>query len=66
VRNHRLWELYLTSRANFRADHVHDDAEDIEHLLDEETVRQLEERLDFPARDPHGKTIPKLEKEGSA
>ncbi len=59
VRNHRLWELYLTSRANYRPDHVHDDAEEMEHVLDEETVRMLERRLDFPERDPHGKAIPR-------
>ncbi|GIT38310.1 MAG: hypothetical protein Ct9H300mP7_2310 [Verrucomicrobiota bacterium] len=33
VRNHRLWELYLTNEANIAADHVHDDAEQIEHVL---------------------------------
>lgn len=59
VRNHRLWELYLTNRANYRPDHVHDDAEEMEHVLDEETVRMLERRLDFPEQDPHGKTIPR-------
>jgi ABC-type Mn2+/Zn2+ transport system permease subunit/Mn-dependent DtxR family transcriptional regulator len=59
VRNHRLWELYLTERANFRADHVHEDAEEIEHVLGEETVRLLERRLGYPERDPHGKTIPR-------
>ncbi|RYD80691.1 MAG: ABC transporter [Verrucomicrobiaceae bacterium] len=58
VRNHRLWELYLTNTANFQADHVHDDAEQIEHMLGEETVRQLERLLNFPVRDPHGKPIP--------
>jgi ABC-type Mn2+/Zn2+ transport system permease subunit/Mn-dependent DtxR family transcriptional regulator len=61
IRNHRLWELYLTERANFRADHVHDDAEEIEHFLDEDTVRLLEQRLDFPERDPHGREIPKAD-----
>jgi ABC-type Mn2+/Zn2+ transport system permease subunit/Mn-dependent DtxR family transcriptional regulator len=60
IRNHRLWELYLTEQANYRADHVHDDAEEIEHLLDEEKVRMLEQRLDFPERDPHGREIPKV------
>lgn len=60
VRNHRLWELYLTSAANYPADHVHDDAEKIEHLLGEETVRQLERRLDFPQQDPHGREIPSV------
>jgi manganese/zinc/iron transport system permease protein len=60
VRNHRLWELYLTNAANFEADHVHDDAERIEHVLGEEIVRQLERRLEFPNTDPHGKPIPSL------
>ena len=60
VRNHRLWELYLTNEAEFEADHVHEDAEKIEHVLGEETVRQLERLLDFPRTDPHGKLIPSL------
>jgi len=60
VRNHRLWELYLTHSAHYAADHVHDDAEVIEHVLGEDTVRQLERLLDFPERDPHGKLIPSL------
>lgn len=60
VRNHRLWELYLTNAAHYESDHVHDDAEVIEHLLGEETVARLEKRLNFPARDPHGKLIPSI------
>lgn len=58
VRNHRLWELYLTNAAHVSPDHVHDDAEVIEHILGEQTVRQLEKRLNFATRDPHGKLIP--------
>lgn len=58
VRNHRLWELYLTNEADIRADHVHEDAEVIEHMLGENVVRRLERHLDFPALDPHGKVIP--------
>lgn len=60
VRNHRLWELYLTNAAQIAADHVHEDAEKIEHVLGEETVRQLEKRLAGITRDPHGKPIPTL------
>ncbi|MDQ8180888.1 metal ABC transporter permease [Pelagicoccus sp. SDUM812005] len=60
VRNHRLWELYLTNQAEYEPDHVHDDAEVIEHILGEETVRHLERLLDYPAEDPHGKLIPSL------
>ena len=41
VRNHRLWELYLTNEARYAPDHVHDDAEKIEHVLGEETVRRI-------------------------
>jgi len=60
VRNHRLWELYLTNEAQIASDHVHDDAEKIEHVLGEEVVRQLERRLKYARRDPHGKPIPGL------
>jgi ABC-type Mn2+/Zn2+ transport system permease subunit/Mn-dependent DtxR family transcriptional regulator len=61
VRNHRLWELYLTHAASFSPDHVHDQAEEIEHVLGEETVRQLARRLDFPKTDPHGRPIPSVD-----
>ncbi|MFC5049458.1 iron chelate uptake ABC transporter family permease subunit [Rubritalea spongiae] len=60
VRNHRLWELYLTDLANYEADHVHDDAEKIEHILGADAVRRLERDLDFPEFDPHGKPIPSV------
>jgi Mn-dependent DtxR family transcriptional regulator len=42
----------------FGSDHVHDDAEKIEHVLGEDLVRQLERRLEYPETDPHGKKIP--------
>ncbi len=61
VRNHRLWELYLTNAAHIAADHVHEDAEVIEHILGEETVLKLEKRLNHARRDPHGKLIPGLQ-----
>ncbi len=58
VRNHRLWELYLTQRARFATDHVHEDAEKMEHLLSEENVRRMAEQLGNPTADPHGRPIP--------
>jgi manganese/zinc/iron transport system permease protein len=60
VRNHRLWELYLTNEAHIAPDHVHDDAEKIEHVLGEEVVRALERTLDHATVDPHGRPIPGL------
>jgi manganese/zinc/iron transport system permease protein len=61
VRNHRLWELYLTNEAMYQADHVHDDAELVEHLLGEEAIRRLEAELGYPETDPHGRPIPGVE-----
>lgn len=58
VRNHRLWELYLTNAAQIAADHVHEDAEKIEHVLGDEVVRELEKKLQYATRDPHGRIIP--------
>jgi ABC-type Mn2+/Zn2+ transport system permease subunit/Mn-dependent DtxR family transcriptional regulator len=58
VRNHRLWELFLTQEANLASDHVHADAEYIEHVLPKDVLRKLEQMLDSPAADPHGRPIP--------
>ncbi|HSI35687.1 MAG: metal ABC transporter permease [Phycisphaerae bacterium] len=59
VRNHRLWELFLTQEAHLAADHVHRDAEHIEHVLPRDVIARLEQMLDHPAADPHGRAIPK-------
>ena len=56
-----MWELYLTNEARIAPDHVHDDAEIIEHVLGEETVRQLERTLNHAKEDPHGRQIPGLQ-----
>ncbi|HEX6900041.1 MAG TPA: iron chelate uptake ABC transporter family permease subunit [Thermoanaerobaculia bacterium] len=58
VRKHRLWELYLTRRLELPSDHVHRDAEAMEHALSDDAVLRLEELLGFPAADPHGRPIP--------
>lgn len=61
IRNHRLWELYLNRAADYADDHVHDDAELMEHYLSEGLVDRLDQRLDYPRVDPHGRTIPSKE-----
>jgi manganese/zinc/iron transport system permease protein len=58
VRNHRLWELFLTQEAHLASDHVHADAEYIEHVLPKDVLAKLEAMLDHPREDPHGKAIP--------
>lgn len=46
VRRHRLWELYLTHKADLKADHVDRDADDIEHFLTPDLVARLERLLE--------------------
>jgi manganese/zinc/iron transport system permease protein len=58
VRFHRLWELYLTNRLNFKEDHIHGTAETIEHLITPEIEKELLKELQFPTADPHNKNIP--------
>jgi manganese/zinc/iron transport system permease protein len=58
VKIHRLWELYLTTELNIAPDHVHDDADTIEHLLTPELEAELERVLNYPRVDPHKSEIP--------
>lgn len=58
VRKHRIWEVYLSRRLELPSDHVHRDAEAMEHALTEAAVTDLEEALGFPEVDPHGSRIP--------
>ncbi|GAA4429353.1 manganese ABC transporter permease MntC [Pontibacter saemangeumensis] len=58
VRLHRLWELYLTQYLHLASDHVHEDAETIEHIITPELEQKLMEELSFPVLDPHSSKIP--------
>ncbi|HRJ30163.1 MAG TPA: iron chelate uptake ABC transporter family permease subunit [Cyclobacteriaceae bacterium] len=58
VKIHRLWELYLTTYMHIAPDHVHEDAETIEHLLTPELEERLEQQLGYPKVDPHKSEIP--------
>ncbi len=58
VKMHRLWELYLTTHLRIAPDHVHDDADTIEHLLTPELEAELERILNYPKTDPHASEIP--------
>ena len=58
VKMHRLWELYLTTHLHIAPDHVHDDADTIEHVLTPELEAELEAVLNYPRTDPHKSEIP--------
>ena len=59
TRLHRLWELYLTKYLRIAPDHVHEDADTIEHVITPELEARLEELLEYPTSDPHQSEIPK-------
>ncbi len=58
VRNHRLLELFLHEKLGFRWDEVHDEADRLEHAINEATAARIDAALGHPARDPHGHAIP--------
>jgi len=58
VRRHRLWEVFLVEKLNFKWDEVHDIAEELEHIRSAELIERLDEFLAFPKNDPHGDPIP--------
>jgi len=58
IRNHRLWEVFLVEKLNFKWDEVHDLAEDLEHIKSKKLTDQLDAFLEFPKYDPHGDPIP--------
>jgi DtxR family Mn-dependent transcriptional regulator len=58
IRKHRLWEVFLVNKLNFKWSEVHQIAEQLEHIDSEDMVDRLDQFLDFPAFDPHGDPIP--------
>ena len=51
LRRHLLWEHYLVRHVDIQPDHVHDDAESTEHLIDADLEQRLMELLPSDAAD---------------
>jgi len=58
IRKHRLWELFLVEKLNFRWDEVHEIAEELEHIQSDLLIERLDNFLGYPKTDPHGDPIP--------
>lgn len=58
TRRHRLWEAWLAENLRLPDDHLHDDAEAMEHVIGPEVEDQLARDLNKPSADPHGREIP--------
>jgi DtxR family Mn-dependent transcriptional regulator len=63
LRRHRLIELFLVQVLGMRWDEVHEDAEQLEHVVSERLIERIDELLGHPEVDPHGDPIPSREGE---
>src|ERR1700681_3842911 len=61
LRRHRLVELFLVQVMGMSWAEVHDEAEQLEHVVSERLIQRIDERLGRPTRDPHGDPIPTAE-----
>ncbi|MCI5056435.1 MAG: metal-dependent transcriptional regulator [Flavobacteriales bacterium] len=58
IRKHRLWEVFLVEKLQFKWDEVHEVAEQLEHVISPKLIDSLDQFLGFPKKDPHGDPIP--------
>ena len=58
IRKHRLWEVFLVEKMNYKWDEVHELAEQLEHIESTDLVDRLDSFLGSPSFDPHGDPIP--------
>jgi len=58
LRRHRLVELFLVRVMGMSWAEVHDEAEQLEHVVSERLIARIDEMLGRPTHDPHGDPIP--------
>jgi len=58
VRKHRLIETFLEQILQLDEQFIHEEAERLEHVVSDQLIHCIDERLGFPKVDPHGAAIP--------
>src|SRR6187401_2731884 len=58
LRRHRLIELFLVRVMGYSWDEVHEEAEQLEHVVSDRLIDRMDEMLGRPEVDPHGDPIP--------
>ena len=58
LRRHRLVELFLVQVMGMSWAEVHEEAEQLEHVVSERLIERIDEMLGRPTHDPHGDPIP--------
>jgi DtxR family Mn-dependent transcriptional regulator len=61
LRRHRLIELFLVRFMGYAWDEVHEEAEQLEHVVSDRLIERIDEMLGRPETDPHGDPIPNSE-----
>ena len=61
LRRHRLVELFLVKVMGMSWAEVHEEAEQLEHVVSERLIERIDEMLGRPTHDPHGDPIPTAE-----
>lgn len=61
LRRHRLVELFLVQVMGMSWAEVHEEAEQLEHVVSERLIERIDEMLGHPTHDPHGDPIPTAE-----
>ena len=59
ITKHRLIELYLYEKMQFKLDEVHEIAEEIEHIKNVKFFKRMQKILGDKNIDPHGTIIPR-------
>jgi DtxR family transcriptional regulator, Mn-dependent transcriptional regulator len=58
LRRHRLVELFLVQVMGMSWAEVHEEAEQLEHVVSERLIERIDQMLGHPTHDPHGDPIP--------
>jgi DtxR family Mn-dependent transcriptional regulator len=58
LRRHRLVELFLVNVMGMSWAEVHEEAEQLEHVVSERLIERIDVMLGHPTHDPHGDPIP--------
>jgi DtxR family Mn-dependent transcriptional regulator len=61
IRHHRLLETFLHEKLGYTWDEVHEEADQLEHVISEELEERIARALGDPHYDPHGDPIPNRE-----
>ena len=58
IRRHRLIEVFLVEVLKLDWGEIHEDAEELEHVVSDRILEKIDELCNYPEFDPHGDPIP--------